>query len=217
MRNGLRGGRLGVWVLGAGLWLCLASASHGSSVRQVSLDELVARSALIFQGVVQAVEPRLHTDGRRMHSYVRFRVERVLAGRAPGPTLTLRYLGGQVGEHALRVAGLVLPEVGERGIYFVESRTRHQVHPLYGWEQGCVRIVPDGRGHARLTTRSGIPIVAIEPEAATTRRAPGAAPRAAHPEAALGVVIDAGARLEEALDPGAFRRWLRQRRAELTR
>ncbi len=55
-----------------------------------------------------------------------------------------------------------MPEVGEQGIYFVESLQRRQVHPLYGWAQGHFLVVADERGVRRVLTKSRRPVTAMQ-------------------------------------------------------
>ena len=54
-----------------------------------------------------------------------------------------------------------MPEIGERGIYFVESLQRRQVHPLYGWSQGHFLVMADERGVERVLTRAKRPVSAM--------------------------------------------------------
>ena len=56
---------------------------------------------------------------------------------------------------------MVLPETNEHGIYFVESKTRRQVHPLYGWAQGHFVVVVDSGGDARVTTTAAQPVLGL--------------------------------------------------------
>ncbi|MDZ7664865.1 MAG: hypothetical protein U5K27_05970 [Desulfotignum sp.] len=56
---------------------------------------------------------------------------------------------------------LKFPQPGERGIYFVESLERMQVHPLYGWSQGHFLVRPDETGTDRVMTSSEEVVTAI--------------------------------------------------------
>ena len=63
----------------------------------------------------------------------------------------MRFLGGTVGEIGLDVSDSTLPELGEAGIYFVESLERFQVNPLYGMDQGHFLILESGRQRIMVT------------------------------------------------------------------
>ena len=57
-----------------------------------------------------------------------------------------------------------MPELHATGIFFVESLTCQQVHPLYGWSQGHINIASDKRGVLRVLTEDGRPIITIDPK-----------------------------------------------------
>jgi len=56
-------------------------------------------------------------------------------------TVQLGFMGGQSGDSVLKVYGMQMPEVGERGIYFVENLSVQQIHPLCGWQQGHCLVI----------------------------------------------------------------------------
>ena len=192
----------------AGLALVLAGApAAASTVAALSIDEILAASELVFEGRVIAAESADDPDGRGIHTVVRFAVLEVVKGVATGPEVTLRYLGGRSGERRLAVAGSVLPSPGEHGLWFVESTTRPLVHPLVGWEQGCLLIEPDARGRGRLHTRSGGAVVAVDLGEPLDPPALGG-------DAARNLVVRRGVPREQALPAEAFKGWLRARLAE---
>ena len=45
------------------------------------------------------------------------------------------------GPYAVVVADMQMPEIGELGIYFVETLSEQQIHPLFGWQQGHYLII----------------------------------------------------------------------------
>ena len=126
-----------------GLLLILALPIQAASIAQIDTATLLRAPQLVFQGEVLDRRSRESANGR-IHTYVDFQVEEVLAGDyAPGTLLTLRYAGGQVGDRGFSV-GARIPEPGERGVYFVESLNGRLIHPLLGWSQGRFRIRTDG-------------------------------------------------------------------------
>src|SRR5262245_46198701 len=84
--------------------LCLTSAT-ATTVVPPTLDELVSRSAAIFDGTVRARRSAWETspDGRTIVTTVTFTVRDVLKGNVPAST-ELTFLGGTVGDMTLRVA-----------------------------------------------------------------------------------------------------------------
>jgi hypothetical protein len=75
--------------------------------------------------------------------------------------ITLRFLGGTVGDLTLAVTDMRLPQQGEHGIYFVESLERFQVNPLYGWSQGYFIVERDATGSERVMTNRRLPITGV--------------------------------------------------------
>jgi len=123
----------------------------------------VISSEFIFEGRVMDEHTELDSNGT-IHTYVTFEVNDVLKGTFGGRTLVLRYLGGTVGDVTLRISDLVPPETGERGIYFVESLTRQQVHHLYGWDQGHFLVVASKTDQSeRVFNRNRKPITGVTP------------------------------------------------------
>jgi len=181
----------------------VASEASASSVRALTLSEMMGRCEVVLEGRVREVQSREDPDTGAIHTYVTFEVLDVLYGRSPGPRLTLRFLGGRVGERALRVAGTSVPEMGERGIYFVESTRRRLVNPLLGWAQGRILLVPDAEGHVRVTSAAGAPIVALDPS--PPRRAPWRSGGVA-----IGLSTDPRVPLDRALSASSLKRALRR-------
>src|SRR3989454_12655478 len=114
-----------------GFILSIPVLLRASSVVQVTFDELVTSSQFIFEGHVTERRAEFDSNGK-IYSYVPFEVEDVLKGTVGRRTLVLRHLGGTVRDTTPRISDLTLPETGEKGVYFVDSRTRPQVHAHYG-------------------------------------------------------------------------------------
>lgn len=136
-------------------WLC--SAALATTLVQMSFDEIVASSELVFEGRVVSVEAR-ETGPRSIYTYVKFDIIDVVKGDFADSELELRYLGGRVGNRQLDVSELNLPAPGETGIYFVESLRDLQVHPLVGWSQGHFVVKQDDSGTTRVHTATNQPI-----------------------------------------------------------
>jgi hypothetical protein len=133
---------------------------HASSVREVSLNEMIQKSQFVFEGTVTVIEARGNSQ-KRIHTYVTFEITDVIKGEYPRKTITLRFLGGTVGGVTLAVSDMQLPQEGEHGIYFVESLERLQVHPLYGWSQGHFIVEHDATGIQRIMTNRRLPVTAV--------------------------------------------------------
>lgn len=117
------------------LTIFLLAPAYSSTIAQIGTEDLVNRSELIFEGTVISVSTELNELGR-IYTYVNFSVEDVLAGSiTSGSMLLLRFTGGTVDGLELDL-GVRIPEVNERGIYFVERISPGLINPLLGWDQG---------------------------------------------------------------------------------
>ncbi|MGM0632211.1 MAG: hypothetical protein ACQETO_03455 [Pseudomonadota bacterium] len=155
----------------AALLMALPPAAWSSSVVSLAFPEVVESAELVFEGRVESVESR-QTGPRRIHTFVRFRVLDVVKGDYSDRSLELRFLGGSVNGRRMRVTDMRLPEVGETGIYFVESMDRPLVHPLVGWSQGHFRVEPDAGGEQRVFTADRRPVAGRDVEPGRSAAAP---------------------------------------------
>lgn len=173
--------------------------AHSSSVNEVGLGEMAAASELVFEGRVQSVDSRWSDDGNSIRTFVTFQVNEVIKGSTTSQTVTLSFLGGNVGHLRLSVTDLNLPVPGEKGVYFVESTGRDQVNPLYGWSQGHFLLVkdPSGKGE-RVLTADARPVVGLDESRAFGKSA------GISEGVAGGVKTADGSRLGQALDRQSF-------------
>jgi hypothetical protein len=151
------------WKLGLALLLVSACSlqTHASTVLEMSFQDVLDHAELVFEGRVSAVESLREDDGM-IHTYVRFEVLDVLKGDTPGAVLKLRFLGGTVGTQRLDVTDMTMPEMGESGLYFVESLSSPQVNPLVGWAQGHFLIEPQDGGVPGVLTANHEPVLAVD-------------------------------------------------------
>ena len=143
------------------LLVVCGSAAHATSVVEVTIEEMLQNSELIFEGRVIDVKVREHGD-HPIQTRVTFEIIDIIKGDVKGKKITLGFLGGEVAGRKLSVSNMHMPELHEHGIYFVESPGRNLVQPLYGWSQGHLKIKQDPDGQERVFTRSGQPVRGIE-------------------------------------------------------
>ena len=125
------------------LALCVcprADLARASSVARVDLERMLERSELVFEGIVEEHEVAIDATTGFPRTRVRFSVLDVIKGDVPASPFWLSFAGGAVGEIHYAVSDLVIPPVGEHGIYFVESTAQAMVNPLYGWSQGHFHV-----------------------------------------------------------------------------
>ncbi len=174
--------------------------AQASTVLEISLGDMIRDCELVFEGRVTQVEPRQDPQHDVIRTYVTFEVLDVIKGSYAASAVEISFLGGSVNDVTLRVANLSLPKTGATGIFFVESLTRQQVHPLYGWSQGYIAIASDSRGVRRVMTKDGRPIIAVDP-----RKQHALPPRILSTGAARGLLVEPAGRLSDAMTVETFK------------
>lgn len=140
--------------------LVTMSLGHAGSVREVTITEMLQASELVLEGRVVAAESR--KDSRsRIYTVLTIEVLDVIKGGHQGQWLTLAFSGGTLDGMTMHVSDMLVPAVGDHGIYFVESTKQRMVNPLYGWDQGQYLIDSDHTGTTRVMTSNNRPVTAV--------------------------------------------------------
>lgn len=151
--------RFSVWL--SAVLLCLVmTPTQATTVLQLSFPEVVEKAELIFEGQVSNVES-VQTGPRSIHTKVTFDVITVIKGNYSGTEISLQFLGGEVDGRRLVVQGMQVPELGETGVFFVESLQEPLIHPLVGWSQGHFLLEADRRGANRVLTAEHTPVTGL--------------------------------------------------------
>jgi hypothetical protein len=187
----------------AGLGTAPSSASAATLERR-SLSDLAKGAELIVDGTVVArsVEPLGGGQGAR--TCFKIAVTEVIAGADPGKSVRLCFFGGEINGRGYGVAGLRYPNVGERGIYLVESLHQPMLNPLIGWDQGRFVVIKDPKsGTFKMVTADGQRITALAPEAAQPTAA-GQDVVSSEGAKAVGILSDDGTDLRGAVSRDDF-------------
>lgn len=137
--------------------------TSATTIRAVSVAEMLEQSELVFEGRVSSIEVRGGEDPASIHTCAQFEPIEVLKGPAVGKSIELCFAGGTKGGFRRRIEGMIYPRPGENGIYFVKSLTEHYVSPFYGWQQGHFRAVDtENRGAPRVEVADGRSVVSID-------------------------------------------------------
>lgn len=146
-----------LFMLAVSSCLFFISVTKATSLRQLSISQVATQAELIFEGEVVAIESRWNADGSHIQTFVTYRIAQVLKGTYASTALNLSFVGGSVDSTTERFDGLIYPEFGEHGIYFVENISQQQLNPLVGWSQGHYKIRRH-QGVDRMLTASDQPI-----------------------------------------------------------
>jgi len=138
------------------------SNAHPSSIKQLDIDQLISQSELVFKGQVVDIQTNWNTAKTEIFTQISFRVDDIISGTLDSNNLTLSFVGGTVNGETVIIEGSAMPEINERGIYFVSSTKQQLVNPLVGWAQGHYITQKDQLGVERLMTQSKNPIESID-------------------------------------------------------
>lgn len=127
----------------------------------LTIEEVVSDSEFVFEGKVIALVYKVPTDRNTIYTFVTFEINDVIKGDYVEKLIEIRYPGGKNGDQIEVVSDMIIPQVGEEGIYFVKSLTKHYIHPLTGWAQGQMVVVKDETGKKRVFSVSGESIYSV--------------------------------------------------------
>lgn len=130
-----------------GLIVAGASGVRATTYLPATFEEIVAEAVTIAYGRVVAVRPGWTDDRATIESLVVLQVVRPLKG-SPGPTVSFRVPGGQVGDRTVVVPGAPGFREGELVVIFLKGQVPAIPRPV-GLAQGVFRVVADPqRGEA---------------------------------------------------------------------
>jgi hypothetical protein len=112
-----------------------------SVLARLSLADLAGRADRALVGTVEDVRSRFLGDGGYIVTDVRIRCTRELLGVPAGSVLTVRHLGGEVGELGQKVFGEASYRVGEEVLVLAEERSA--AFYAVGMAQGALHIERD--------------------------------------------------------------------------
>ena len=114
-----------------------------TAIIELNFDSVCQGAELIFEGRVVSRETRPSLTDGKPFTFFTFQIIEVIKGSHTGSTVELGFMGGKLNGFTLEVSGMQMPEIGERGIYFVENLSVQQIHPLCGWQQGHCLVISD--------------------------------------------------------------------------
>ncbi len=137
-----------------------AAASMATVVKPMFFSEIVSKSELIFVGTVSASESR-HEEGKKtIRTYVTLTDLAVQKGVPGGPTVTLRFEGGAVGDDRLLISDMPRLSVGGRYLLYVSGNGVH-LSPVTGFNQGAFQVVVE-HGREVLRALNGMDLVGVQ-------------------------------------------------------
>lgn len=141
---------------GAGA-LAAVSPAAAHQIEPMSDLDLVRQSSLVLEGQVTSLRSEWTPDGAQIHTVAEVAVRDLVKGDLDEGTITLRLLGGSVGDITQWIVGA--PSLGEEEEVFLMLRAdyRQTLFPIVGFEQGKLHIDSDPLTGARTIRERGMP------------------------------------------------------------
>jgi|GEM_PF-2141006 len=152
------------------LLLSLASV-YAISVLPISEEELTGRATVIVTGEVEDVTTSFDQDHHTIYTFIKTRVTRVLKGELEDEVLTLRQLGGTVGNDTLTLPGAPTYEIGDEILVFAGPFDQTGYYGVLGIYYGKYDIELDPSNGMKYVTGASFTIDHVDAE--TFEKLPG--------------------------------------------
>ncbi len=116
----------------------------------LSIDQLTRRAAVIVEGEVTDVRSDWTPDRDRIYTTVTLRVSHVHKGNVPAATMSLRLLGGRVGDITMSIVGQPSFQSDEQVFLFLAPNFDRREIPFVGSEEGKLRVAAGATGDVLL-------------------------------------------------------------------
>jgi hypothetical protein len=145
---------------GLSLALVAIAALSGAGLRATTLvylpfEQQVDDAGLIVVAVAATRTSSWDTGRTMIHTDIVFRVEETVKGQASG-AVTVRQLGGVVGDVGQAVAGTPVFGIGKRYVLFLEP-SGEGTYRVVGFSQGSYAVALDGKGKSTVQPQLAAP------------------------------------------------------------
>ena len=141
-----------ILVLLAAVQVCAAMSASATTLERMSVAKMTQAAQLVVRA--QCVASSARWDGGEIWTFTSFAVEDSWKGAPSGAAqqLTVRLLGGSVGNLSSTVSGVPRFRPGEEVILFLQSTARGD-YSIVSWVQGTFRIHRDARSGAEIVVQ----------------------------------------------------------------
>lgn len=126
-----------------------ASTAGATTVQKLSLQELAKKSDAIAVAIVEDETARYDVN-KEIYTYITLRVLDPVKGAQKDQTLTIRQIGGTVGNIASVVSGMPTFKKGEEVVVFLSQKDAAGYPWVMGLQQGKYSISLDDKGQKRV-------------------------------------------------------------------
>jgi hypothetical protein len=147
-------------ITGMAVALLLEPVSRGTTMARLSFEELAQKATAIAR--LRCLNVTSKWDKNEIWTETQFAVVEQNKG-ALGATITVRMLGGDLGNLHSRVDGVPSFRPGEEAYVFLWSR-EGEPYRILGWSQGAFRIAKDARTGTEKVTQDAAATTSYQPQ-----------------------------------------------------
>jgi hypothetical protein len=130
----------------AGMALLGTSLASATTVQKFTMQELSKKSDAIVMAKVEDQSSRQDASNKEIYTYITLSVLESVKGAKGEKTMTIRQLGGSVGNLISVVPGMPNFKNGEEVVLFLSAKDREGYPWVMGLQQGKYSIVTDDNG-----------------------------------------------------------------------
>ena len=129
----------------------VAAPASTTTLLRFDVEQMSAIASVIAVGEVEGVEAAWNNAHTKIYTRVAIKPTEVLKGGRDLGVLTVKMIGGRIGEDLARLPGTPAFERGERVLVFLEPRDDGDGYLIVGLFQGLFRLQKDAQGDDLLT------------------------------------------------------------------
>jgi hypothetical protein len=137
------------------LVVLMASATSATVLLALDVEDLAVMSPVVLVGEVNTVESGWNSDRTKIHTRVQITPVEVMKGPSDLGTVTVKFLGGKVGDTVAHLPGVPRFEVGEKVLVFLEPREDKEGYLPVGFYQGKFKVFRDPDTRKEMLLRDG--------------------------------------------------------------
>lgn len=149
----MRSKRLVFGLASLGILVMAAPAALATVVLDQPLEAMVARAPVVVLGEVNQVASEWNEDHTRIYTRALITPTEVLKGSTVSVVISVKTIGGKVGNTLAELSGAPRFQVGERVLLFLEPRKDGDGYLTLGYFQGKFRVFKDASSGKELLLR----------------------------------------------------------------
>ena len=134
------------------LFLCGIYPAYFAQQLATELKELTGRAEVILTGKVTQQASSWNEDKTRIYTRATIEVDEYIKGNSTGNTVTVKYLGGEVGEIGEKYSHMPRFEDKEEVLVFLKRDEKSTNYKVFNGENGKISVINDPKTGERVTT-----------------------------------------------------------------